>query len=57
MSTHFRLKPRPMQTEQDDATLFSRRNVVLAREHLASLSAERRAQLQREWAGDREIVL
>jgi hypothetical protein len=33
----------------DDAALFGQRQVRLAREHLASLSLERRAQLQREW--------
>lgn len=33
----------------DDAALFGQRQVRLAREHLASLSPERRAQLQREW--------
>lgn len=48
--------------QQDDAALFSRRNVELARAHLATMAPERRAQLQREWDADpvgapREIVL
>ncbi|MDR6511508.1 hypothetical protein J2792_002380 [Novosphingobium capsulatum] len=42
-------KPARQPEPQDDAALFSRRNVELARQHLASLTPERRAQLQREW--------
>jgi len=43
------IKPRLLPEQQDDGALFNRRNVELARAHLASLSPERRAQLQREW--------
>jgi hypothetical protein len=56
MATQFYKPRRPFTEPQDDAALFSRRNVELARQHLASLPPERRAQLEREWDDGAKIM-
>lgn len=41
---------RPWPVPMPDMTAFERGEYALAREHLASLSPERRAMLERDWS-------